>query len=587
MEKRWLTPSQLDNQTIEDFSKQLNIEKSLAALLVSRGISTVKEANLFFNPDIERLHDPFLMKDMDKAVERLSQAIINNERIMVYGDYDVDGTSAVALLYSFLSEIIGEDYKNFIEYYIPDRYLEGYGISEQSIEYCQEHGFTLLVTLDCGIKATEKVELANSFGIDVIICDHHLADKELPNAVAILDPKREDCPYPYKELSGCGVGFKLIQGYCSKFELPDELWLSRMDLVAISIASDIVLITGENRILAYYGLIIINKFPRIGIKSIIEQAGIKIHYPLKENSIFSRPITISDIVFHIGPRINAAGRMKTGRESVRLLICEDEDKSIDIGKNINIQNDERRDLDQKATQEAIAAIESSEMLKNKKSVTIYNPDWTKGIIGIVASRLVERFYRPTIVLTKSSDGLITGSARSIKEFNIYDGINYCAELLEHFGGHKYAAGLSLKEENLELFMEQFEEYVSENLHEDSFIPEIDVDLALDLSEITPTFVKNLNRFAPFGPGNMSPIFLSTNVVEEGYGKIVGEKHIKMRILYPDKASQPLDAIAFNLKEHFEAIAAKNSFDIVYHVEENTWNNITTIQLNIKDIKIRY
>lgn len=588
MEKRWiLSETKYDRQTIEKFCNEFNIEEPLAALLINRGISTIAEAELFFNPKIEKLHDPFLMKDMDKAVDRLSKAIINNEKIMVYGDYDVDGTSSVALLYSFLSEIIGEDYKQFIEYYIPDRYVEGYGISKQGVEYCKDHGFTLLITLDCGIKANEKIDLANHYGIDVIVCDHHLADKELPNAVAILDPKREDCPYPYKELSGCGVGFKLIQGYCNKFSLPDELWLSRIDLVAISIASDIVLITGENRILAYFGLIIINRFPRIGIKSIIEQAGIKIHYPLKEDTIFSRFISISDIVFHIGPRINAAGRMKTGRESVRLLICEDEDKSIDIGKNINIQNEERRNIDKIATQEAIETIESSEEFKNKKSIVLYNPSWTKGIIGIVASRLVEKFYRPTIVLTKSSDGLITGSARSIKEFNIYDGINFCAELLEHFGGHKYAAGLSLKEENLDLFIQKFDEYVSENLHEDDFIPEINVDLAIDLTEITPNFVKNLKRFAPFGPGNMSPIFLSKDVVEEGSARIVGseEKHIKMRVLYPDKASQPLDAIGFNLKEHFSAISSKNSFDILYHVEENTWNYNTTILLNLKDIKI--
>lgn len=585
MEKRWIISPKDDVSEIERFSELLTIEKSLAALLMKRGITTQEDADLFFNPDISKLHDPFMMKDMDKAVERLSQAIIKNEKILVYGDYDVDGTSAVALVYSFLSEVIGADYKKYVEYYIPDRYSEGYGISEQGILYCKEQGFTLLISLDCGIKANDKVDMANSYGIDVIICDHHLADEILPNAVAILDPKCKECNYPYKELSGCGVGFKLIQGYCKHFDLPDELWLSKLDLVAISIASDIVLITGENRILAYFGLIMINKFPRMGIRSIIEQAGIKIHYPIKEETLFSRVISISDIVFYIGPRINAAGRMKTGRESVRLLICEDEDKSIDIGKNINTQNDERRDLDQKATQEAIAMVEDSDEFQNKKSVVIYNPNWTKGIIGIVASRLVEKFYRPTIVLTQSSDGLITGSARSIKEFNIYEGINYCADLLEHFGGHKYAAGLSLKEENLELFMTKFEEFVCENLKEDSFIPEINVDLELELSEITPNFVKNLKRFAPFGPGNMAPVFLSKNVVEEGNGRIVGDKHIKIRVLYPDKASQPIDAIAFNLKEYFEQIAAKNTFDILYHVEENTWNNNTTIQLNIKDIKI--
>jgi single-stranded-DNA-specific exonuclease len=356
-------------------------------------------------------------------------------------------------------------------------------------------------------------------------------------------------------------------------------------LVAISIASDIVAITGENRILAYNGLIIINRFPRVGVKSIIEQSGIKIHYPLKEETIFSRVISISDIVFYIGPRINAAGRMKTGRESVRLLICEDEDKSFDIGKNINEQNEERRDLDQKATQEAMAIVENSCEFQNRKSIVLYNPNWTKGIIGIVASRLVEKFYRPTIVLTKSSDGLITGSARSIKGCNIYEGINSCYDLLEHFGGHKYAGGLSLKEENLELFISRFEDFISENLNEESFIPEINVDLELDLSDITPSFVKNLKRFAPFGPGNMSPIFLSTNVVEDGTARLVAEKHIKMKVLYPDKTSQPIDAIAFNQKGHFDAISQKKWFNILYHIEENTWNNNTVTQLNIKDIKI--
>ena len=440
MEKRWILNAAPDESEVESFSKLLSIEKPLASLLISRGIRTLEDAELFFNPDISKLHDPFLMKDMDKAVERLSRAIINNEKILIYGDYDVDGTSAVALVYSFLKEIIGSEYKNYIEYYIPDRYLEGYGISDQGIEYCHANDFTLLISLDCGIKANDKVAFANSYGIDVIICDHHLEGDELPDAVAVLDPKRSGCPYPYKELSGCGVGFKLIQGYCKKFNLPDQLWLSKLDLVAISIASDIVAITGENRILAYFGLIIINRFPRVGIKSIIEQSGIKIHYPPTEQTIFNRVISITDLVFNVGPRINAAGRINTGRESVKLLICDDEDKSMEIGKNINSHNDTRRDLDKKATSEAVNEILSNDDYRDRKSIVLYNPTWNKGIIGIVASRIVEEFYRPTIILTKSTDGLITGSARSIKEFNIYNGIDYCADLLEHFGGHNYAAG---------------------------------------------------------------------------------------------------------------------------------------------------
>ena len=585
MSKRWIIKKQPEQAVIEDFANKLNIEKPLASLLLNRDIDTIEAANDFFNPDINKLHDPFLMKNMDIAVERLSQAIISNEKILVYGDYDVDGTTAVALLYSFLSEIIGTDYKKYIEYYIPDRYIEGYGISEKGIEYCHENNFKLLISLDCGIKANDKVDLANKFGIDVIICDHHLEGDVLPNAVAILDPKCSQCAYPYKELSGCGVGLKLIQAYCQKFDLPDQLWLSKLDLVAISIASDIVAITGENRILAYYGLIIINRFPRVGVKSIIEQAGIKIQYPPKENTIFSRQIQISDLVFFVGPRINAAGRINTGRESVKLLICEDEDKSFDIGKNINSHNDTRREMDKKATEEAINLILASEEYKHRKSIVLYNSNWNKGIIGIVASRLVEEFYKPVIVITDSPDGLITGSARSIKEFNLYNGIDHCSDLLEHFGGHKFAAGLSLKKENLEAFSEKFEQYVCQNINDDDFIPEIEVDMELDLCDITNNFMNNLKRFAPFGPENMAPVFISQSVVEEGNGKIVGDKHIKMRLLYRNKASQPIDAIAFNQKQHFDYIVSQRDFDILYHVEENTWNNITNIQLNIKDIRV--
>ena len=588
MEKKWILAAQPDAGDVDRLQKAISenlfpIERPLVSLLINRGITTLEAANEFFNPDISKLHDPFLMKNMDKAVERLSQAVINNERIMVYGDYDVDGTSAVALLYSFLSEIIGSDYKKYIEYYIPDRYTEGYGISTQGIEYCRDNNINLLISLDCGIKAVEKVALANQYGIDVIICDHHLAGDELPAAVAILDPKCDGCPYPYKELSGCGVGFKLIQGYCKRFDLPDQLWLSKMDLVAISIASDIVAMTGENRILAYYGLIIINRFPRVGIKSIIEQSNIKVHYPPKEDTIFSRVISISDLVFYVGPRINATGRVKSGRESVRLLICEDEDKSVDIGKMINIQNNERRELDKNATAEAVEMILKSEYL-NKKSIVIYNPTWVKGIIGIVASRLVEEFYRPTIVLTKSPDGLITGSARSVKEYDIYAGIDACSDLLEHFGGHKYAAGLSLKEENLPAFMERFEQQVSNYLKDTVFVPEIEVDAELDLTEIKSSFVTNLKKFAPFGPENMMPVFWSKNVVEEGNGRLITDKHVQLRVLYRNKACQSIDAIAFNLSEHFKRISEGEDFDILYHVEENTWNNNTTIQLNIKDIK---
>ncbi len=584
MEKRWFFKSLPNEAETERFASQLSIEKPLAALLLQRGIDTLEKTEDFFNPNISKLHDPFLMKDMEKAVKRLSRAIVHNEKILVYGDYDVDGTSAVALMYSFLCEIIGSDYKSLVEFYIPDRYSEGYGISDQGIEYCHENNVNLLISLDCGIKANDKVDMANQYGIDVIICDHHLEGEELPKAVAILDPKRKDCEYPYKELSGCGVGLKFIQGYCQRYKLPDQLWLSRMDLVAISIASDIVAITGENRILAHFGLEIINKFPRTGIKSILDQCGIKIHYPFKEETIFSRVISISDLVFYVGPRINAAGRMKSGRESVRLFIVEDEMKSIDIGKRINIQNEERKQQDRNATEEAIQMIKDSHEYINRKSIVVYNPNWFKGIIGIVASRLVEEFYKPTIVLTKSSDGLITGSARSVKEFNIYDGIECCSDLLEHFGGHKFAAGLSMKEENLEEFVERFEQYVAENLDETSTVPEISVDLPLDLSEITHSFMENLKRFAPFGPGNMEPVFQSNGVIDEGNGRIVGDKHLKCRVLYPDRLVQPIDVIALNMKDKLKFIKDAQRFDMLYHVEENVWINSVNIQLNVKDIR---
>ncbi len=584
MKKRWISNRIPEDAAVNKLAEQLSIERPLAALLIQRGIDTPEAAQDFFNPDISKLYDPFLMKDMDKAVSRLSEAVIENQKIMIYGDYDVDGTSAVALLYSFLCEIIGSDYKNQVEYYIPDRYTEGYGVSQNGIEYCRNNNFNLLITLDCGIKANDMVELAKQYGIDVIVCDHHLEGDELPDAVAILDPKRKDCPYPYKELSGCGVGFKFIQGYCQKYKLPDQLWLSRMDLVAISIASDIVEITGENRILAHFGLEIINKFPRVGVKSILEQAGIKLHYPFKEETIFSRVISISDLVFYVGPRINAAGRMKSGRESVRLFICEDEEKSAAIGKHINTQNEQRKEQDRNATEDAIHTIRTSHEYVNRKSIVIYNPNWFKGIIGIVASRLVEIFYKPTIVLTKSSDGLITGSARSVKEFNIYNGIDFCSELLEHFGGHKFAAGLSMKEENLEEFTERFEQYVSENLEESSYMPEIVVDLPLDLSEITPVFINQLKRFAPFGPGNMEPVFQSNGVVDEGAARIVGDKHLKARVLYPFKTVHPVDIIAFNQKDKLDIIANNKVFDMLYHVEENVWNNNVNIQLNVKDIR---
>lgn len=586
MKKHWVKKELPDEQTVSELCDKLQLERPLVTLLAQRGITTVEQAEDFFDPNINRLHDPFLMKDMDKAVQRLSDAIIHDEKIMVYGDYDVDGTSAVALLYSFLCEIRGSDAHDYIKYYIPDRYTEGYGITETGINFCKTHGINLLISLDCGIKANDMVNLANQYGIDVIITDHHLEGESLPKAYAILDPKRKDCKYPYKELSGCGVGFKLIQGYCQYNVLTDELWLKRMDLVAVSIACDIVAITGENRILAYYGLEMLNKIPRMGIKTILNQAGIKMreYPPFSEDTIFTRVISISDLVFYVGPRINAAGRIKSAKESVRLFLVEDEGKSVEISTRINKQNNERKQKDKNATEEAMDMIRNSHEYENRKSIVIYNPRWEKGIIGIVASRLVEEFYKPTIVLMSSEDGLITGSARSVKEFNIYDGIDSCADLLEHFGGHKYAAGLTMKQENLEEFSQRFEEYVKENLDESSYEPEIAVDMQLNLSEITPQFLKNLKKFAPFGPGNMEPIFETDGVMDDGNAQIVRDKHLKLKIYNPEDRSNPFDCIAFNQKDKMSIVSQNKPFNILYHVEENRWNNVTSTQLNIKDVE---
>ena len=586
MKKHWVIKELPDDAVVAQLCEHLHLERPLATLLAQRGITTVQQARDFFEPNIEKLHDPFLMKDMSVAVERLSKAIVHDEKIMVYGDYDVDGTSAVALVYSFLCEIRGSDAHEYIKYYIPDRYTEGYGITEKGIQFCRDNGINLLISLDCGIKANDMVDLANQYGIDVIITDHHLEGDTLPNALAILDPKRKDCTYPYKELSGCGVGFKLVQGYCFRNGLPDELWLKRMDLVAVSIACDIVAITGENRILAHFGLEMINKIPRMGIRAILDQAGIKMrtYPPFSEDTFFTRVISISDLVFYVGPRINAAGRIKSAKESVRLFIVEDEDKSMEISTRINKQNNERKQKDKNATEEAMDMIRNSHEFENRKSIVIYNPQWEKGIIGIVASRLVEEFYKPTIVLMSSDDGLITGSARSVKEFNIYDGIDSCADLLEHFGGHKYAAGLTMKQENLEEFSQRFEEYVKDNLDESSYEPEITVDMRLKLSEITPHFMKNLKKFAPFGPGNMEPVFETDGVVDEGNARIVGDKHLKCRVLSPYERSGSFDGIAFNQKSLLPVISDSKPFNVLYHVEENRWNNVVSTQLNIKDIE---
>lgn len=596
MQKRWVLKPGGDPATVTALAEELGVGPKLAELLVQRGINTYGEARAFFRPELSNLHDPFLMKDMDKAVERIAKALDNNEKILVYGDYDVDGTTAVSLVYTFLVEIGHKQ----IDFYIPDRYAEGYGISFQSVDFAAENGFKLVIALDCGIKAIEKVAKGKEKGVDYIICDHHRPGDTLPDAVAVLDAKRQDCPYPYKELSGCGVGFKLIQALASVRNVPFESLNKYLDLVVVSIASDIVPITGENRILAFYGLKLINQNPRAGFEAILKFSNINrkeqvngqepgsglINGNGKDNGcfIFSRELTISDLVFLVGPRINAAGRIESGRNSVELLICEDPEKTEQIGQQINDFNTTRRDLDSNTTDMAMDAIKTIPRLKNAKTTVVYNPDWHKGVIGIVASRLIESYYRPTIVLTQSN-GLITGSARSIKDFDIYDAIDECSELLEHFGGHKYAAGLSMKPENLDAFIEKFETVAARMISDEMLTPEVEVDLEINLNEINQKFFRVLKQFAPFGPGNMSPVFQTKRVIDNGYGRVVGKNHLKLTIGQPEIASVPFPAIAFQQGDHFHYISQGNSFNICYHIEENEWNNQKSIQLNIKDIKI--
>lgn len=586
MKKRWVILDQQDNNEIEDLSNQLNnLHPVLTRLLLQRGVNSRDKAIEFFKPQLKSLYDPFMMKDMDKAVARLSKAIDHSEKILVYGDYDVDGTSAVALVFSFL-----KNYVSNIEYYVPDRYTEGYGISVQGIEYSNEQNFNLIIALDCGIKAHEQIELANSYGIDIIICDHHRPGESIPNACAVLDPKREDCKYPFKELSGCGVGFKLIQAFSISKEIPFKDIVKYLDLVAISIASDIVPIVDENRILAYYGLRIINEHPRPGIEATILQ-----NITLKKtdtselpyNSIFNKEITISDLVFTVGPRINAAGRMDTGRNSVKLLISESIDATFKIGEKIKQYNEDRKVKDKKTFEEAIDQIKKDINSSAKLSMVVYNPDWHKGVIGIVASRLVEQYYRPTIVLTQSN-GLITGSARSVKDFDIYDAIEKCSHLLEHFGGHKYAAGLSLLPENLFHFMEAFEEVVSTTISEKSTCPEIEIDSELKLSDINKDFFEKLKYFAPFGPGNMNPVFITNRVYDDGQARVLGNgdvKHLKLSVVHSKMPSFPIPAIAFGMGDFFQNVTDSKRFNICYHIEENVWNKNVSLQLNIKDIEI--
>lgn len=569
--KKWIVREQGNPAIVRQLAQELGIDQVLANLLVQRGITSFEQAREFFRPNLSMLHDPFLMKDMDKAVERLHSAIQNKEKILIYGDYDVDGTTAVALVYSFLLDLTSK-----VDYYIPDRYDEGYGVSYKGIDYAQSTGCSLIIALDCGIKAIEKVKYAKEFGIDMIICDHHLADETLPPAVAVLDPKREDCHYPFDDLSGCGVGFKLVQAYAQSHEIPFEKIAPLLDLLVVSIASDLVSVTGENRVFAFYGLKQLNENPRKGLLSIIKLSGLDKHV-----------ITIDEIVFKIGPRINAAGRMESGKTAVDLLISRDDSDAKEIGENINLHNDERKQIDRKITKEALETVGNFPGVADKKSTIVYNPDWNKGVVGIVASRLVEVYYRPTIVLTQSN-GFITGSARSIQGFDLYEAIESCSDLLENFGGHMYAAGLTLKKENFNAFCERFENFVAAKITKEQLIPIINIDAYLDFKQITPKFFRLLKQFQPFGPGNLSPVFITENVYDNGNGRKVGTDsgHLKLELIQEDEPNRPISAIAFNRSEHFDHLHGGNPVDICYSIAENFYRGIANTQLRIKDIKNR-
>lgn len=571
MTHKWIIKT-LNEQQIEikkTLAEVLNISPILAQLLIQRGISTFEDARNFFRPDFANLHDPFLMADMEKAVNRLTDAIQDNEKILIYGDYDVDGTTSVSLVYKFIKKF----YSN-VDFYIPDRYNEGYGISIQGIDYAHKNGIKLVIALDCGIKAVEKIKYANDLNIDFIICDHHTPDLELPNAVAVLDPKRPDCPYPYKHLSGCGVGFKLLQAFVQRNNIPFSELIPLLDLVALSIASDIVPITGENRILAFYGLKQINTNPSIGVKSILNVCGLA-----------DKEINISDIVFKVGPRINASGRMKLASEAVELMVSSDVNFAREKSGTINEYNNDRKDLDKNITDEAIKLIASNSAYLSRKSIVVYKPDWHKGVIGIVASRLSEEFYKPSIVLTKSN-GLASGSARSVPGFDIYNAIDSCRDLLENFGGHRYAAGLSMKEENVTLFTERFEKYVAETITEEQTSPQIDIDAQISFRDITPKFFSVLKQFGPFGPGNMKPVFSTSKVMDYGSSRLVGkeQEHLKMELV--DSSSENvMNGIAFGMYEYNDHLKSLHPLDICYTLEENTFNGNTNIQLMIRDIKV--
>ena len=572
MQKRWLVKTPNESSIVEEFRSTLKIDRIVSQLLLQRDITSFDEAQAFFRPDLSGIHDPFLMKDMDRAVDRINVAILNNEKILLFGDYDVDGTTAVALMYSFLIA----EYEN-IEFYIPDRYLEGYGVSFLGIDYASENEYTLIISLDCGIKSNDKVAYAKEKGIDFIVCDHHNPGEELPDGI-ILDPKRKDCLYPYKELSGCGVGFKLLQGLCEKNNWNKDKLFESLDLVAVSIGADIVPITGENRILCYHGMLRLNAKPRLAFRELVTIAKRQF------------PVTLTDVVFIIAPRINAAGRLRSGKHSVELMISEEYDLVVKIAKEINNDNLERRILDQQITYEALEQIEKDPSYKNRKSTIVFQNDWHKGVVGIVASRLIEKHFRPTIVLTESN-GIITGSARTVNDFDIHEALIKCEDLLEQFGGHKHAAGMSLRPDNLVKFQERFEKVVSETIATEDLTPEENVDIEISFDEIftmdenrmkTPRLKRILNQLEPHGPGNMKPVFMSRNVFSTSV-KLLKEEHLKISMTQPN-CDVVIEGIGFKMANKMELVASGIPFDVLYTLETNVWKDRETLQLNIKDIR---
>ncbi|WP_338874985.1 single-stranded-DNA-specific exonuclease RecJ [Spirosoma sp. SC4-14] len=569
--KRWILQPSPESPTqrsaIGSLAQSLNISPSLAALLVQRGIHTFDEARTFFRPEITHLHHPFAMKDMDRAIMRLQMAMLPEraEKILIYGDYDVDGTTSVALVYGFLKNFHEE-----IDYYIPDRYKEGYGISKQGIEWAAENGFTLIIALDCGIKSIDRVAEAKALGIDFIICDHHRPGNELPNAAAVLDPKRNDCDYPYKELSGCGIGFKLLQAFCLYKEIDLQALYPHLDLVAVSIASDIVPLTGENRVMAYYGLKYLNATPRTGLKALIKIAG------------FSRELDITNVVFGLGPRINAAGRIQHAKAAVQLLLAESEEEADEFAMAINKHNNSRREFDTSITEQALSMIRQSEAMVNAKTTVLYDATWHKGVIGIVASRCIEHFHRPTIILTQSHDKA-AGSARSVPGFDVYEAIEECADLLEQFGGHTFAAGMTMSIDNIEAFRQKFEEVVSRRIKDEHLTPLVDIDLPMDFSEINDKLARIVKQMGPFGPHNMQPVFMTNDVYLAGEPIVMKEKHLKMNVKQT-KSGHILTAVGFGMAHLADQLRHGKPFAICYHVEQNFFNGNVSLQLMLKDIR---